>query len=112
MAAEAVATAEGTSTFPDKEILVPNQKSDWDETAMYMGIKRAPKRKCLPEERGLTEQAIGVANRKRRRANSNPYAGSERSGKRAKPDVLSADANRHAHAYVPPSATVPAFPST
>ena len=104
--------AKGTSAFPNKEILAPNQKSGWDETATCMGIKSAPKRKCLPEERGLTEQAISVANQKCRHANSDPYAGGEHSGKRAKPDALSADANRHAHAYVPPSTTVPTFPST
>ena len=112
MAAKVVATAKGTSTFPNKEILAPNQKSGWDETAMCMGIKHAPKQKCLPKECRLTEQAIGVAKQKHRCTNSDPYAGSERLGKQAKPDVLSTDANRRAYAYVPPSTTVPTFPLT
>jgi hypothetical protein len=107
----AVASAEGTSALPDKENLVPNQKSGWGETATHMGVKHAPKRKCLPEECRLTERAIGVPNRKRHR-NSDPYVGGERSGKRAKPDALSAEANRHACACVPPSAIAPTSSST
>ena len=60
-----------------------------------MGVKWAPKRKQqhLPEERGLTEQSIGVAKGKRRRVHEDPYAGGEQSGKRAKPDALSTAAN-------------------
>ena len=58
------------------------------------------------------EWAIGITNQKHHCTNSNPYAGSKHLGKQAKLDMLSANANRHAHAYVPPSATVPAFPST
>jgi hypothetical protein len=104
----AVTSAEGTSTLPDKETLVPNQKSGWGETATHMGVKHAPKpkQKCLPEEHRLMEQAISVPNRKRQH-NSDPYAGGEQSGKRAKPDALSTKANRHARACVPPSATAP-----
>ena len=41
--AEAVTMAKGTSTFPNKEILAPNQKFSWDETTTCMGIKSAPK---------------------------------------------------------------------
>jgi hypothetical protein len=102
---------EGTSALPDKENVAPNQKSGWGETATRMGAKRAPKQKCLPEERVLTERAIGVPNGKRRR-NSDPYAGGERSGKWAKPDALSAEANRRARAHEPSSTTAPAFPLT
>jgi hypothetical protein len=107
----AIASAKGTSALPDKETLASNQKSGWGETAMHMGVKRAPKRKCLPKECGLTEQAISIPNGKHHH-NSDPYTGGEQSGKRAKPDALSAEANRHAHVCVPPSATAPTFSST
>jgi hypothetical protein len=110
-AAIASLATEGTSTLPDKENIAPNQKSSWGETAMCMGTKRASKQKCLPKERALTEQAIGVTNGKCRR-NSNPYARGECSGKRAKPDALSAEANRCACACVASSAMVPAFALT
>jgi hypothetical protein len=101
------ASAEGTSALPDRESVAPNQKS-WGETAARMGVKRPPKRKRLPEERGLTERAIGVTKGRRRTNNNNPYGGGERSGKRAKSDALSAEANRRARGCVPPSATAPA----
>jgi hypothetical protein len=101
------ASAEGTSALPDRESVVPNQKS-WGETAARMGIKHPPKRKCLPKERGLTEQAIGVTKGRHRTNNNNPYSSGECSGKQAKSDALSAEANRCAQGYVPPSATAPA----
>jgi hypothetical protein len=93
----AVASTQGSSALPDKDLIVPNQKS-WPETAKRMGVIKAPKRKRLPEERGLTEQCIGVAKGKRRRIHTDPYAGGERSGKRAKPDACSAAANTRARA--------------
>ena len=52
------------------------------------------------------EQSIGVAKGKRRRVHEDPYAGGERSGKRAKPDTLSAAANALACASA--STAVPA----
>jgi hypothetical protein len=107
----ASSATEGTSTLLDKENVAPNQKSSWGETAMRMGAKRAPKRKCLPEECVLMKRAIGVPNGKRRH-NSDPYAGGEHSGKQAKPDALSAEANRRAHTHEPSSTTAPAFPLT
>src|SRR6267142_1162524 len=103
--AVADASVEGTSALPDKDFIAPNQKS-WSETAACMGVKWPPKQKCLPEERGLTEQAISVTSR-RRRTNNDPYGVGQRSGTRAKPDALSADANRHAQG-IPPPATTPA----
>jgi 2-methylcitrate dehydratase PrpD len=85
----AMALSEGTSaSLPHKDGIAPNQHS-WPETAERMGVKQAPKRKRLPEERGLTERSISVAKGKRRRLYEDPYAGGERSGKRAKPDALS-----------------------
>jgi hypothetical protein len=103
--AAAIASTQGTSAIPDKEVIAPNQKS-WMETAERMGVKRAPKRKRLPEERGLTERSIGVTKGKRIRVYSDPYTGGERSGKCAKPDALSAVANARARASVHSSAGV------
>src|SRR6266851_2953500 len=104
----AIASIQGSNALPEKDIVAPNQKS-WTETAKWMGVKRgAPKRKCLPEERGITAQSIGAAKGKRHRVHSDPYAGGKRSGKRAKPDVTSAAANARAcTCAVPPSMTVP-----
>jgi hypothetical protein len=99
-----------TRALPEKERIAPNQKS-WPETAERMGVKRAPKRKRLPEERGITEKSIGVAKGKRRRIHQDPYAGGERSGKNAKPDALSAMANARACTNAAPSAIVPFPPS-
>ena len=75
------------------------------ETAERMGVKRAPKRKRLPEERGLTERCVGVAKGKRRRVHSDLYAGGERSGKCVKPDTLSATANACACKCAPSAAS-------
>jgi len=71
-----------------------NQKS-WSETAAHMGIKQPPKQKCLPEEHGLMEQAIGIT-RRHRCTNNDPYGTGQHSGTQAKPDALSTDVNRHA----------------
>ena len=62
----------------------------------------------LPGERGLSERSIGVTKGKRRRIHDDPYAGGERSGKRAKPDAVSAKANANARAHAPSSAFVAA----
>ncbi|KAI0246054.1 hypothetical protein BJV78DRAFT_1286809 [Lactifluus subvellereus] len=71
----AIASSQGTSALPHKNFIVPNQKS-WMETAKWMGVKKAPKCQCLPEEHGLTERSIGVAKtKKRRRVHNDPYAG-------------------------------------
>ena len=89
------ALVQGTSALLDKELIPPNQNS-WSETAARMGVNQLPKRKCLPEECRLTEQAIGITNRCCRTHND-PYGMGEHSGTWAKPDVLS-------H---PPPATTP-----
>jgi hypothetical protein len=99
----AITSAQETSAIPDKEVIAPNQKS-WTETAVHMGVKKAPKRKQLPEECGLTERSIGIAKGKKVRIYNDPYAGGERSGKRAKPDALSAAANVCARVSGDPSA--------
>ena len=98
-------SAEGTSTLLLKEPITPNQNS-WSEMAACMGVKWPLKRKCLLEERRLMERAIGITSR-RHRTNNDPYGMGQRSGTRAKPDALSANANGHAHG-IPPPATAPA----
>jgi hypothetical protein len=99
----AITSAQGISAIPDKEVIAPNQKS-WMETAMQMGIKKAPKRKRLPEESGLTKRSISVAKGKKAQIYNDPYAGGERSGKHAKPNALSAAANVRACDSGDPSA--------
>lgn len=96
----AIASTQGTRALPDKEPVPPNQHS-WPETAVKMGVKRAPKCR-LPGERGLTERSIG-ARKGKRKTYADPYAGGERSGKRAKPDALSAAANARTRAPPMPS---------
>jgi hypothetical protein len=107
----AIASTEEVSALPERDRIAPNQKS-WPETAKRMGVKRAPKRKRLPEERGITEQSIGVAKGKKRRLHQDPYAGGERSGKRAKPDALSAAATTQARACMAPSGPSPLMPTS
>ena len=107
----AVASVQGSSPLPHREMIAPNQHS-WTETAERMGVQ---KRRRLPEEAGLTQKAIGVAKGKRRRVYTDPYAGGERPGKLAKPDAVSAAANQKARA--PPLAhsqpqPTRAFPSS
>ena len=106
----AIATAQGSHALPNREVSPPNQNS-WTETAERMGCKRAPKRR-LPGEHGLTERSIGAPKGKRKCLYTDPYAGGERSGKRAKPDALSAEANARARApqFLPPCTALP-FPS-
>jgi hypothetical protein len=85
--AVADASAQGTSALLDTECIPPNQNS-WSETAVRMGIKWPPKRKCLPKEHGLMKWAIGVTSRCHCTHND-PYGAGERSGTQAKPDMLS-----------------------
>jgi hypothetical protein len=100
-----VASLQNIRALPEKDIIAPNQTS-WPETAERMGVKRSSKRKCPPEECGLTARSIGVAKAKHR-IHTDPYTGGERSGKRAKPDAMSAAANRRARAPSPLSSTAP-----
>jgi hypothetical protein len=80
-------SVQGTSALPDKELIPPNQNS-WSKTAVHMGVNRPLKQKCLPEEHGLTEWAIGITNR-HHCTHNDPYGVGEHSGTQAKPDVLS-----------------------
>jgi hypothetical protein len=101
---------EGKGALPERDVIAPNQKS-WPEMAKRMGAKKDPRRRCLPDEHGLTERSLGAVKGKRKRLHNDPYAGGERSGKRAKSDALSwAAANARARVHAPPSAS-PSVPS-
>jgi len=100
----AIASANGSRALPEKDDFNANQKT-WAETAKRMGVRKAPKRKPGPVGGNTTERCIGPVKGKRRRKYSDPYAAGERSGKRAKPDAVSATANEYARAR-----TVPAPP--
>ena len=67
-----------------------------------MGTRNAPRCQCLPDEQGLTERSVGAIKGKRKRLHEDPYAGGERSGKRAKPDTRSQTANARMRMDVPP----------
>ena len=101
----AIASTQGSRALPNKEDVPPNQHS-WMETAERMGTKRAPKRR-RPNEHGLTARCIGIPKGKRKRLYTDPYAGGEQSGTRAKPDALSAEANARARAGTRPPPPVP-----
>ena len=101
----AIASTQGLRALPDKEDVAWNQNT-WAETAERMGYKRAPKHR-LSGEHGITERSIGSRKARKQRQHTDPYAGGERSGKRAKPDALSAAANARARA--PPTLPPPQF---
>ena len=104
-----IASMEGKGVLPEKDVIAPNQKS-WPETAKCMGAKKDPRCRCLSDEIGLTEYSLGAIKGKQKCLhNDYPYAGGERSGKRAKSDALSQAANARAH--VPPNASPVPSPS-
>ena len=77
------------SWLPEKEQIAPNQLS-WPSTAAHMGVKQGEKRRGKVDS-ALTAEHIGVP--KRKRTNDDPYGADEDSGKRAKPNAVSAVAN-------------------
>jgi hypothetical protein len=87
-------TGGNESRLPEKEQIAPNQLS-WPPTAACMGVKRGEKRRGKVDS-ALTAEHIGVP--KRKRPNDDPYGAGEDSGKRAKPDAVSAAANARARA--------------
>jgi len=98
----AIASLDGRSTLPEMDIIASNQRS-WPEIAERMGAKKVPRPRCLPNERGLTERSLGAIKGKRKRLYNDPYAGGERSDKRAKRDALSQAGNARVPApYTPP----------
>src|SRR6266850_1343286 len=101
--------------------------------AEHMGAKRGLKQKSqLPEECMLNACSSGVVKGGCSCAHNDPYVSGERSSKHLKLDAQSSEANTHArakatqsvsvpmpdmapfatHAFVPPFASIPAFPST
>ena len=101
----AIASTKGSRVLPEKDIFEPNQNM-WTETAKRMGVQNAPKRKRLPENQGISEWSIGSRKGKRTCIHNDLYAGGERSGRRAKPDAVSATVNACVHAAIP-SSSVP-----
>jgi len=94
-----IASANGSRALPKKDNFNPNQKT-WAETAERMGAQKAPRRKPGLSGGNITEQCIGAVKGKRHKY-SDPYAAGERSGKRTKPNAVSAAANNCACATVP-----------
>src|SRR6266576_2386425 len=96
------------SYLPEKEQIAPNQLS-WPPTATRMGVKRGEKRCHGKVDSELTAEHIGVP--KHKHPCDNPYGAGEQSGKRAKPDAVSAASNARAHAKgkaaEPPPASLP-----
>jgi hypothetical protein len=110
----ALASLQGSSSLPDKDVIAPNQKNSWAETAERMGAKKASKkhkRLADAEEHGLTEQCIGATKGKRHCLHNDPYARGERSGKHAKPNVRSAAANVCAHTSHSAAVPAPTMPT-
>jgi len=99
-----IALANGSWPLPEKDVFPPNQKT-WAETAKRMGVRKAPKWKHGPVGGNTAEKCIGAVKGKRshKHSTSDPYAGGERSGKRAKPDAVSAAANESARAVPAPN---------
>jgi len=95
----AIASANRSWALPEKDCFNANQKT-WAKTAERMGIGKGPKCKS-PVGGNTNTECIGPVKGKCSHKYSDPYAGGERSGKRAKPDAVSAAANTLAHAAVP-----------
>ena len=94
-----IALANRSRPLPEKDIFNPNQKT-WAKTAKHMGTRKPPKRKHGPADENNAEQSIGPVKGKRARKYTDLYAGGERSGKRAKPDTVSATADERARTAV------------
>jgi len=95
----AIASRQGTSALPNKEKILPNQKT-WQEIAQPMGIRHTHARKHLPptnltEECGINDHCIGATN-VRKCKNEDPYLGGDQSDKRSQPNALSLEANDRA----------------
>ena len=94
-----IALANRSWALPEKDVFNPNRKTQ-PETAVCMGARKAPKQKHGPSDENSTEQCIGPVKGKHARKYTDPYAGGERLGKCAKPDVVSAAANECACAAI------------
>ena len=97
---KAIPSANGSRALPEKDTFNPNQFT-WPEMINEMGAWNAPKWKHDLVDGNNTELRIGAVKGKRARKDTDGYAGGERSGKRAKPDAVSAAANELARAAMP-----------
>ena len=106
----AIDSASGSRALPEKDVFNP-KRNTWAETTDKMGSggdRRPPKRNPGPVVEGTNtgegtnaEKRIGAVKGKRPRKHSDSYGVGERSGKRAKPDAVSAAANERARDAVP-----------
>ena len=69
----AIASMEGERTLPEKDVIVPNQRS-WPEMAKHMGARNTPRRQCLPDEQGLTERSVDTIKGKRKHLHEDLYS--------------------------------------
>jgi len=100
-----IALANGSWALPEKDVFHHNRNT-WAETAGRMGAGKAPKRKPGPTGANTSTECIGPVKGKRGHKYSDPYAAGERSGKRAKPDAVSAAANERSQVpALPPPGT-------
>ena len=83
------------SQLLEKEQIAPNQLS-WPPTAARMGIKHSERKGCGKVDSMRTAEHTGMP--KRKRPADDPYGAGKESGKRARPDAVSAAANTRAHA--------------
>ena len=69
----AIALTHTACTLPEKDVFHPNRKT-WAETAKWMGIRKAPKRKHSPTRENTSVERIGAVKGKHLRKNIDPYA--------------------------------------
>ena len=92
-----------SGALPNRDCLSPNQNL-WAATSKMMGVKTLPKRRqarTVAAVPSSTSQHIGPIGIKRKLLFTDAYNGREQSGKRAKPDAVSAAANAHARGIAP-----------
>ena len=92
-----------SGALPNRDRLSPNQNL-WAATSKMMGVKTLPKRRQAQTVAAVpssTSQHIGPIGIKRKLLFTDAYNGREQSGKRAKPDAVSAAANAHARGIAP-----------
>lgn len=88
--------------LPKRERLFPNA-NPWLETSQNMHARISPKRRQRPAPAlpSSTAQHIGPSGKRKSAQYPDPYSGREQSGKRAKPDAVSAAANARARSLAP-----------
>ena len=98
----AISSANGSRALPERAVFNPRANL-WDETTGVMGgSSKSPKRKRAPTGGNTSTERIGAVKGKRvSKFGDEAYAAGERSGKRAKPDAVSAAANELSRASVP-----------